>query len=205
MIDWQQLTSFVKWVHSDQHRKYTGAAYATHPLRCAAAVMFFTGNLEAAAGMALHDGWEDQPERCEPNLVRALFGPRPYELMFNLTSASKRDHIKGSRAERKAYDREAFANLQMQDDPYLVKLCKLVDRNDNLMDIDVAQDGPFAKQYAAETRLLLPYLVVDYPDIRLIPGNDLDLVSSCYAASQGLHFEIRRRLESIEQLTKGLP
>lgn len=137
--------------HRGQKRKYTGDDYLCHPVRVASRVMMrpdAKGFMVAAA--LLHDVIED----CgltEEDLRREFRGWRDGDLAVDvvvaLTNPSKR-HPGLKRAERKKMDREHLANQLWE-----VKVIKLLDRIDNVNEMDKAPDD-FVRVYCEESMAL---------------------------------------------------
>lgn len=91
----------------------------------------------------MHDVLED----CPGVEIPPIFSPRCYQMIVALTNPSKK-HPDLNRAARKQMDRDHLRNC----DPW-VKIIKLVDRIDNLRDLQACRDG-FEYQYAKESTLL---------------------------------------------------
>ena len=135
---------FARGCHSGQLRKYTGRPYITHPARVAARVSIHnvaTTDLVCAAW--LHDTIED----CDVTAsdLETRFGETVANLVIDMTNTSKASGE--NRAKRKQMDRDRIAAVCRD-----AKILKLVDRIDNLMEID--RDSDFAKTYAQESILL---------------------------------------------------
>ena len=136
---------FASMVHKGQARKYTNRPFIEHPMRVAmrhAAQLVATEDGVAAAW--LHDTQEDCGVSGEQ--LRALFGEDVALLVDWLTNPSKGSNL--PRAERKAIDRQ-----HAKDAPVEVKVIKLIDRIDNLGEIDAADD--FTALYCQESTLLV--------------------------------------------------
>lgn len=145
-----QAAQFAHQAHKDQFRKYTKVKtpYIYHPMRVAGMVMIFSQSemVEEMAMVAwLHDVLEDTP--TTPDDLRKFCSGAVVEWIKDLTNPSKDKNL--PRAERKAMDREHIAKLSKP-----VKIIKLIDRIDNLIDM---RDAPadFMKLYRAESLLLL--------------------------------------------------
>ena len=145
----RQAIHFATWVHEGQVRKYNGMPYVTHPIRCGNRALSLTGDYEIAIAMLLHDGPEDQIERCPFSLIAALYGLRVAEIVKGLTNPSK-EHKEANRAERKAIDRKHYETASP-----VVKMCKCIDRLDNLNEMSVEQDPGFVRIYCDESALLI--------------------------------------------------
>lgn len=136
---------FAARCHAGQVRKYNGRPYITHPIRVAGRVATHekaTGELVAAA--FLHDVVED----CGVTLleIESRFGTEVARYVGHLTNFHRIPGI--PRHERKRADRERLREI-----PWECKIVKLIDRIDNLWEID-RTDG-FAKIYAQESLLLV--------------------------------------------------
>ncbi|SFH97985.1 HD domain-containing protein [Planctomicrobium piriforme] len=156
-------------MHDGQVRKYTGRPYITHPMRVAGQVTLHkiaTDELIAAAW--LHDVVED----CNVSLgnIHDAFGPQVASAVGWLTNPSKGSHL--PRAERKEWDRRHATEA-----PHYAQVMKLIDRLDNLWEIDPADK--FATLYCKESSLLVD--AIGYADTKL-------------------ESEIRSRIEWIQQL-----
>ncbi len=140
---------FAKQCHAGQVRKYSGRPYITHPIRVAGRVAthpLATEPLVAAA--FLHDVVED----CDVPLsaIETRFGPTVVSYVDQLTNPTWEDGI--PRSERKRRDRDRIATISNE-----CKMVKLIDRIDNLHEIDLTSD--FARLYANESLLLLEVLL----------------------------------------------
>lgn len=136
--------------HAGQVRKYNGRPYITHPIRVAGRVAiwrFATPELVAAA--YLHDVVED----CDLSLetIGCYFGPDVMGYVSELTNVSKNLVPMPNRAERKRLDIARVATISVQ-----AKFVKLIDRIDNLREID--PEDSFATLYARESLNLLTVL-----------------------------------------------
>lgn len=144
----EKARKFAEAVHQGQVRKYNGKPYFTHPERVAKRLQELGYPPEMVAAGYLHDVVEDCGVKIEE--IEAAFGPKVAELVSGLTNPSK--GLKLSRAKRKQIDRE---HLEAQGT--FVKIIKLVDRIDNIKDLEGA-DADFKKLYLEETMLLIPCL-----------------------------------------------
>lgn len=143
-----KAAQFAAKCHEGQFRKFTNRPYITHPIRVAGRVAthsIATDELVAAA--FLHDVVED----CGVTLdyLAAEFGPVVASHVQHLTNTSKATEL--PRAERKRIDRERIALISHE-----CKIVKLIDRIDNLGEID--RSTAFATLYAVESRQLLDVL-----------------------------------------------
>lgn len=130
--------------HEGQTRKYTGRPYIEHPARVAARVAIVQGaSPEMVAAAFLHDVLEDTDVSLEEI---ELFSPEAAELVVWLTNPSKGSHL--PRAERKRMDREHIVSA-----PWEARVIKLLDRIDNLREMEGAPTG-FARLYGQESLLL---------------------------------------------------
>jgi (p)ppGpp synthase/HD superfamily hydrolase len=145
---YNQATAFATWVHEDQVRKYNGFLYVTHPIRCAHRALNLLEDVDLAIAMLLHDGPEDQIEKCPPSLIEVLYGKRVRALVDSLTNPSK-CHPELNREARKAMDRKHVGEASIY-----TKMLKMIDRIDNLNELDLAKDPGFATLYCSESALL---------------------------------------------------
>lgn len=140
--------------HAGQKRKYTGRPYIEHPGRVAARVSTLPDVTEEEVAAAwLHDVFEDCPEHRAA--VEAAMPLRVFSIVDDLTN---RKHPTGlDRKSRKHADR-----MRLQHAGYWAKIIKLVDRIDNIRDMDGAESG-FRHLYLQES-LLLANVLLDYTD-----------------------------------------
>lgn len=138
--------------HEGQKRKYTGLPYIMHPARVAGRVMLLDdATAEQVAAAWLHDVIED----CEfeaDDLLNEGIPPATVQIVCELTNPSADPIIKCkklSRFERKELDRAHILGISRP-----AKQVKLIDRIDNLREMDLA-DAEFKALYAAESLLLL--------------------------------------------------
>jgi (p)ppGpp synthase/HD superfamily hydrolase len=135
--------------HSGQLRKYTDRPYIEHPARVATRMML---RAEADEDMVcaawLHDVCEDCGVTKET--ITHEFGWNVADIVEGLTNRSKIDFPKADRAERKRIDFERLANCARRD----VKTIKLLDRIDNLREMDLAP-AEFRQIYCNESKLLI--------------------------------------------------
>lgn len=168
-----RAAKFSAEAHADQKRKYNGMPYIVHPGRVAAAASIHqiaTPGVVAAAW--LHDVLEDCPAHCE-RLV-AEFPGDVVELVRELTNPSK--DSKAIRAERKQMDREHIASASHE-----AKVLKLLDRLDNMREMDPSQAGKFAVLYASETLALLE--VIRHADLSI--ADQVRVICSRILLTQG--------------------
>lgn len=131
--------------HQGQTRKYNGTPYVRHPARVAARVALMPGSTEEMVAAAfLHDVVEDTTVR--PSEIAQATSQAVAEMVVWMTNPSKGSKL--SRAERKAMDREHLSKA-----PREVKIIKMLDRIDNLSEMDGAQ-GSFVALYVNESILL---------------------------------------------------
>lgn len=141
-------------LHRGQVREVTGDPYIRHPARVASRVSLFTieeygldADEELVAAAWLHDSREDTPITYEEILKR--FGKRVADTVEGLTNQfTSKKHPDMKRAVRKARELE-----RLEAQPIHVRAIKLVDRHDNLRDIDATKD--FAQVYAGESDPLI--------------------------------------------------
>ena len=130
-------------------RKYTKQPYQIHLKRVAQTVSEVTDDPEIIAAAWLHDTVEDTPATFED--IEINFGARVVQFVFDLTDVSRPGD--GSRAQRKAIDREHLAQASSA-----AKTIKLADLIDNCADI-CKHDARFGRVFVAEMQQLLPHLV----------------------------------------------
>lgn len=140
-----QAAQFAAKCHLGQERKYNSKPYIMHPCRVAGRVATHKDADENAVCAAyLHDVVED----CGVDLydIEEDFGLAVSAIVHDLTNPSKGSTL--PRAERKAMDREHARDIQR-----ISKVIKLIDRIDNLSEIDPV--GSFAWLYCDESQALL--------------------------------------------------
>ena len=154
--------------HEKQFRKYhAGVPYIIHPIRVAGLVATHPMATEDMVVEAvLHDTLEDT-DITEKELIK-YFNNNVVYFVRCLTNPSKQFKDR-PRAERKAMDREHIRSM-----PWEVRLIKLIDRLDNIMDMNCCPDAPedFDQLYRAETVELYKVLV----------GTDVDFEGQLIAA-----------------------
>lgn len=141
--------------HGGQKRKYSGRPFVEHPMRVAGRVSILDDVTEEEVAAAwLHDVIED----CDPIYIEIIqqFPERVNELVLELTNPSKK-HPNIDRKSRKALDRAHFVHVNRW-----TKIIKLVDRIDNIRDMDGAEAG-FRFLYIQES-MLLANVLFDYTD-----------------------------------------
>lgn len=148
----EQARKFAESAHQGQIRKYNGKPYFTHPERVAKRLQELGYPPEMVAAGYLHDVIEDCGVKIQE--IETIFGHKVAELVSGLTNPSK--GMKVSRAERKKIDRE---HLSAQ--AKFVKIIKLVDRIDNIKEMEGAETD-FKRLYAKETILLIPCLYGEF-------------------------------------------
>lgn len=150
-----QAAQFAAHAHKGQVRKYNGRPYITHPIRVAGRAATHENATEVIVAVSyLHDTIED----CgvSYSTIQYHFDEPIAHLVDELTNDN---NAAGNRAERKAAQR-----IKIKGNSYEAKLIKLIDRIDNLYELDWADQ--FAKIYAGESLLLLDEALV---------GTDKDL------------------------------
>lgn len=134
--------------HAGQVRKFNGRPYITHPARVAALAMLLRdATPEMVAAAWLHDVVED----CGvvPRRIRDEFGDIVADLVEGLTHTMPADHPEWNRTDRHGHDRRRLASASRA-----VRLLKLLDRLDNLRELDDAPHD-FRVRYLHESRQLL--------------------------------------------------
>jgi len=142
---------FAERSHLGQTRKYTGEPYFVHPQRVAEAGRRKGLPSYAIAALYLHDVIEDcKVTRDEIVLLfpNKEFGEKVATIVDGLTNKSKKVP-NTNREQRKAMDHERLSKESKE-----VKICKLLDRLDNISDMGGCKDD-FRFKYARETLDLL--------------------------------------------------
>lgn len=142
-----QAASFAEFAHRGQLRKYSLLPYITHPNRVGGRAAVY--GVDAACAGHLHDIVEDTSYSLD--MIESIFGKKISKLVFELTSHSKLLKSSGNRAERKQLDYKFLSNVSAT-----AKRIKMLDRIDNLNDLDLTQG--FARVYATETEDLIKAL-----------------------------------------------
>lgn len=138
--------------HEGQLRKYTARPYIEHPARVAgrAAVHPLATEVLVAAAF-LHDTIEDT--KITFGIIHDQIDPAVAVVVQALTNPSKGSQA--PRAERKKMDREHLVNASPG-----VKIIKMLDRVDNLQDMDNAPPD-FKKLYGDESLALIQEAIGD--------------------------------------------
>ena len=140
--------------HEGVERKYNGLPYIYHPMRVAGMVLVLQARLpylcynynihEIVAAAWMHDLIEDT--KVTYGDIEREFNKNVADLVQELTNSSLGSTL--NRARRKKIDRDALRQAS-----FPAKIIKLLDRIDNLTEMDGADDG-FAVVYAKESLLL---------------------------------------------------
>jgi (p)ppGpp synthase/HD superfamily hydrolase len=138
-----KASEFAIKAHDGQVRKYNKAPYITHPARVAKATADLSGATEEMVAAAwLHDVVEDTPVSLET--IRQEFGDKAAELVGWLTNEAK---VPGeNRALRKKKNAERLSKA-----PKDAQRIKMLDRMDNLGEMDYDQALDFCKVYIQES------------------------------------------------------
>ena len=132
--------------HEGQKRKYTGRAYIEHPARVAGKIgLYVMATDEMVAAAYLHDVLEDTQATMSD--ILGVTSVDVAEYVRWMTNPSKQ-YPKLRREERKAMDREHLAKA-----PWQVKVIKMTDRIDNLLEMGGAP-WDFKVMYAQESIML---------------------------------------------------
>lgn len=144
--------SFAAQRHATQLRKDGRTPYVSHPMR----VLFLLSHVfgvedpETLAAAVLHDTIEDTTTDRDDLTER--FGPGVASIVAALSKDMRMPHD----------DREALYFRTLASSPAPVKLCKLADALDNLIDVQGLTPAHQARQ-AAKARRLLRMLEPDLP------------------------------------------
>lgn len=139
----KKADAFAEKAHEGVPRKYSKAPYITHPRRIKAEVMKLDGATEEMAAAALlHDVVEDTTITLET--IRKEFGDKVAELVGWLTNEPK---VPGeNRAARKKKNA-----VRLSGAPKDAQRIKMLDRMDNLGEMDYEQARDFCKIYIQES------------------------------------------------------
>jgi hypothetical protein len=160
---------FATEAHNGQVRKYNGRPYITHPMRVAHAALMLDCPLRVIAAAWLHDVVEDCPVTFQT--IEEEFGTDVCELVRELTNPSKAcPHLR--RAERKAMDREHIAKASRW-----AKVLKLLDRTDNILEMDGCGDD-FLALYAKESMQLVDAITDDDELIAILRRDLVDAIAA---------------------------
>ncbi len=146
---------YAEQAHYGQFRKYTGEPYIVHPERVALRVSAYTEDQNVIDAAWLHDVIED----CDISYdqLENYFNGEVAWLVLCLTNKSKDFDL--NRTQRKALDRSMIRGKGPK-----VHLIKVIDRIDNLQDID-QRSGSFGQLYAKESLALADALIDAPPDL----------------------------------------
>jgi (p)ppGpp synthase/HD superfamily hydrolase len=148
---------FANRSHAGQMRKYRPRPYIEHPARVASRLMLCEDATEEEVAAAwLHDVLEDCPLTSD-HLASAGMPAATVRLVEELTNPSK-VHPYLPRAVRKEMDRRHVSQISPE-----AKRIKLIDRTDNLRDIQGCDDQ-FMSLYVAES-VLLAQVLTDVDDV----------------------------------------
>lgn len=139
---------FARYAHRNQLRKWSNEAYWTHTERVGNKAFHLGLDIDVVAAAYLHDVIEDQEVTVE--LLTSLFNSTVANYVWQLSDQSTL--ADGNRKTRKAIDRYHITQASSQ-----IKTVKLIDTEDNLLDIQVT-NADFAKVYFKEKRDLLEVL-----------------------------------------------
>jgi len=146
--DIDHVIEFIYMAHEGQTRKYTGEAYAEHPMEVARIVRDDFYDLDMIAAAMMHDILEDTDHTLAE--VEKVGGAVAASYVDWLTN--KEYPFAKNRAHRKALIAAHYVNA-----PNEVKTIKLADILHNTPSI-IEHDPKFAKVYVAENKLLLKSL-----------------------------------------------
>jgi (p)ppGpp synthase/HD superfamily hydrolase len=102
-----------------------------------------TATETSACGGFLHDTIEDTEATHDD--IRTLFGRKVHSLVDELTNKYKAEGSSMNRAERKKFECERLSRCSRE-----AKIIKLIDRIDNLLEMDGAE-LPFLEKYCNES------------------------------------------------------
>ena len=180
--------ALARLAHTGQKRKYNGRPYIEHPARVAARVAIHPeATEEMVAAAFLHDVLEDTP--LNPEAITRETNTEVLAYVKWMTNRSKIDHPTANRAERKRIDRERLAGA-----PRRVKIIKLIDRLDNLREMD-GSGQEFGKLYSEESLLLAQVLEDGDPEL----AEELRTVANSLKASTDVMAEARKKLQAIQE------
>ena len=166
-----KAAQLAKRAHEGQLRKYRPRPYILHPARVAARTTLLPGvTAQEIAAAWLHDVIEDTPYTAG-TLRHEGIPDGTMQMVQELTNPSKQ-HPDFPRAERKRLDLEHLHSVS-----YESKCIKLIDRTDNLRDMQGAKPD-FCSLYAAESVLLAECLA----------GTSAELEEELLAAIEELGF-----------------
>lgn len=147
--------------HEGQKRKYTGRPYIEHPARVAGKIgVYINAYDEMVSAAYLHDVVEDTQVTLKD--IEVATSSHVADLVKALTNPSK-EHPQMARADRKAMDRDHLKNAHWE-----VKVIKMIDRIDNLLEMTEAP-WDFKLLYAQESLALAEVV----GDVDLYLKNDL--------------------------------
>jgi len=147
----QMAAIFAEFSHLGQTRKYTGEPYFVHPQRVAKTGFKMGLPPYIIAALYLHDVIEDCKVTKEDIVFlfpSKEFGERVAAIVDGLTNKSKKVP-NTTRKQRKAMDHDRLSKEKKE-----IKVCKLLDRLDNISDMELCKED-FRFMYARETLDLL--------------------------------------------------
>lgn len=156
---------FANKAHSGQKRKFTGADYITHPVKCFALAVTYGLTNDQAVAMLLHDVVEDTSVSI--NEITAEFGGNITRYVWHLTNEyTKERYPELNYNTRKLKDYERLVKC---DDDILV--CKIVDRLANIYDCldhfdeNNVESTDFLGMYLDSTDKFLNYILDSRPGL----------------------------------------
>lgn len=171
-----------KEAHEGQLRKYRPRPFILHPARVAARTTLLRDvTAEEVAAAWLHDVVEDT-SWTERDLLEKGIPARTVEIVLELTNPSKQ-HPDLPRARRKQMDFGHLRNVSVE-----AKRIKLIDRTDNLRDVQDASRG-FQSLYVAESVLLA----------KCLSGASAELEEELFSAIEELGFTRHHQDSRTEQ------
>jgi len=164
-----RAAKIAKRAHEGQVRKYRPRPYILHPARVAARTTLLTHvSAEEVAAAWLHDVVEDTSYTSDDLLGEGI-PERSVQIVVELTNPSKQQPD-WPRAKRKQMDLDHLRTVSLE-----AKRIKLIDRTDNLRDIQDAKPD-FQSLYVAESLLL----------VKCLTGVSAELEEELFAAIEEL-------------------
>ncbi len=146
----KEAALFAAEKHGGQKRKFSEDPYIFHPGRVAMRMTLLGASDDEIAAAWLHDVVED----CDVSIadIESVFGSYVARLVDGMTNRYKKSSFPDlNRAERKRREK-----VRIQSETLAVKRIKLVDRIDNLREVDPQDE--FTEVYVAESNDLLEVL-----------------------------------------------
>ena len=158
-IAFMQVFNFASEAHDGQYRKNGVTPYIVHPLRCAKFANYVFGDEFKEVGflLMLHDVVEDCDDYYKKEVFNVLKSLEPYfgvsiveDMIFALKCITKAEKVEGVSRQMRL---ENYMNEVIKSP--LAVCAKLIDRIDNLLDLNGVSDGFVKNVYLGESYYIL--------------------------------------------------